>query len=89
MAKSKRVVIGSVIKSKDKGKPDYVKIRGDHALKDGQTLRLESKQSQLDSVEAAFAAGKLSDSAAQMIRERINKMPDFVRFEIVSLERME
>jgi hypothetical protein len=78
MAKKKRNVVGSVLKSKDGG-PDYIK------MKDGKVYRLESKKAQLESLEAALAAGKLSEEVGEKVRERINKTPDFVRFEIVEL----
>lgn len=89
MSKTKRSVVGSVCKSKDSGKPDYIKIRDDMSLKKGQVLRLESKRFQLDSLQSAVNSGKLSNELAQKIEERINKIPDWVRFEIVALETSE
>jgi|DEB19_MinimDraft_3_1074340.scaffolds.fasta_scaffold66083_1 hypothetical protein len=86
MAKSKRSVVGSVCKSKDAGKPDYIKIRDDMSLKKGQILRLESKKYQLESLQGAVTAGKLSSELGEKIRERIEKIPDWVRFEIVAVE---
>lgn len=76
MAK-KRVQVGSVCKNKDPGKADYVKMR------DGKIYSLESKASQLKSLEEAVSNGKLSGDVAESIRERINKIPDWVRFELV------
>lgn len=84
--KYKRRVVGSVCKSKTDGQPDYIKIREDLVLKKDQTLRLESKKFQLSSLDSVVAAGKLSPDVADGIRERIEKIPDFVRFEIVALE---
>ena len=89
MAKSKRSVVGSVCKSKDAGKPDYIKVRDDLTLRKGQILRLESKKFQLDSLQGAVTAGKLSGELAEKIRERIEKIPDWVRFEIVAVENVE
>ena len=89
MAKSKRSVVGSVCKSKDAGKPDYIKIRDDLRLRKGQILRLESKKFQLDSLQGAVSEGKLSGDLAEKIKERIEKIPDWVRFEIVALESVE
>jgi hypothetical protein len=86
MAKAKRSVVGSVCKSKDSGKPDYIKIRDDMSLKKGQILRLESKKYQLESLQGAVSAGKLSSELGEKIRERIEKIPDWVRFEIVAVE---
>lgn len=85
MAKLKRKLIGSVVKGKD-GKPDYIKVRGAHVLKDGQYLNLESKTKQLESLNEAEKAKKISSELAAKIRERISRIPDFVRFEVVTLE---
>lgn len=89
MAKSKRSVVGSVCKSKDSGKPDYIKVRDDLSLRKGQILRLESKKYQLESLQGAVSAGKLSSELGEKIRERIEKIPDWVRFEIVAVESVE
>lgn len=86
MAKMNRRVIGSVVKSKEAGKPDYIKIRDDLALRKGQTLRLESQKFQLESLLGAVQAGKVSQEMGEKIKERIDRIPDFVRFEIVLLE---
>jgi len=84
-SKYKRTVVGSVLKSKEAGKPDYIKIREDVSLKKGDILRLESKKSQLDSLESALSANKLSAEMGVKARERIEKMPEWVRFEVVQL----
>jgi len=89
MAKAKRSVVGSVCKSKDSGKPDYIKVRDDLTLRKGQILRLESKKYQLESLQGAVSAGKLSSELGDKIRERIEKIPDWVRFEIVAVESAE
>jgi hypothetical protein len=86
MAKMNRRVIGSVVKAKDAGKPDYIKVRDDVVLKKGQVLRLESAKFQLDSLLGAVQAGKVSEDLGEKIKERIEKIPAFVRFEIVMLE---
>lgn len=77
--KKRRNVVGSVCKSKEAGQPDYIKMR------DGKTYRLESAKSQLESLEKAVAEGKLTGDIAEKVRERINKTPPWVRFEIVEL----
>jgi len=89
MAKSKRTVVGSVCKSKDSGKPDYIKVRDDVVLKKGQVLRLESKKFQLDSLQGAVTAGKVSADLSEKIKERIEKIPEWVRFEIIALDTQE
>jgi hypothetical protein len=97
MAKYSRKVVGSVYKAKEPGKPPYIKLRGDTAEElaralagadktKGLSLKLESKKNQLDSVNAAALAGKLSEEIAVKVRDRIEKIPDYVQFEIVLLE---
>jgi len=81
----KRKTIGSIVKGRE-GKPDYIKVRGAHVLKDGQFLNLESKAQQLANLDAAVAANKMSNETATKIKERVNKIPDFVRFEVITLE---
>jgi len=83
--KVKRRVIGSVLSSKDDPKQRYIKIREDVVLKAGQTLRLESAKQQLEGLEAAVSAGKLSEEMAEKVRDRINKIPNWVVAEIIQL----
>jgi hypothetical protein len=82
----KRTVIGSIVKGKD-GKPDYIKMSADVTLKQGDFLNLESKASQLKGLEAAVANGKLSGEIAETIKERLEKIPEFVRFQIVKVNK--
>lgn len=84
MAKKRKVTIGSVVKGRD-GKADYIKINGDHVLNNGQFLNLESKQSQLESLDKALAEGKLTEEIVDTMRERIEKIPDFVRFSVTTM----
>lgn len=77
--KKKRQVVGSVCKSKDEGQVDYIKMR------DGKIYRLESPAFQLKSLENAVAQGKLSEDIAEKVRERIGKIPSWIRFELVEL----
>lgn len=80
MAKKKRQVVGSVCKSKNEGEPDYIKMRDG-----GKVYRLESPKYQLANLEKAVSEGKLSEDIAQKVRERISKIPSWVRFEMVEL----
>lgn len=84
MAK-KRITLGSIVKGKD-GKPPYIKVNKDAVLKSGQYLNLENKQYQLDSLSKAVAEGKVKEETAEQVKERIEKMPDFVLFEVTSYE---
>lgn len=87
MAKWNRKTIGSVVKSKDGG-ADYIKISNDVVLSKGSTLRLESAKAQMDSVLEAEATGKLNAETAAKVKERIAKIPLWVRFDIVLLEKV-
>lgn len=83
--KYKREVIGSFLKAKDSNKPPYIKIKSDATFKANDIIRVENKKFQLESLEAAVSAGKLSGEIAEKARERINKIPDFVIAELVVL----
>lgn len=87
---AKRRVVGSVYKAKanEDGSPKknstpYIKIRETVTLHEGDIIRLESKKSQLESLEAAVKANKVQADYAEQVKERINKMPDYVLFELV------
>lgn len=86
-SKYSRTVVGSIVKSKDTKKPDYIQVNGTHVLKDKQYLNLESKAYQLASLDQAEKAGKIPADKAAAARERINKIPEFVRFQIVAVTR--
>lgn len=83
----KRFQIGSVLKSKDASQPDYIKINEDVTLKKGDILNLESKKSKLASLEKNIENGKLSGDLADKIREGIENMKEFVRFDIVKVTK--
>jgi hypothetical protein len=92
MAKSKRTTVGTVVKSKDPTKSNYLKFYlkntgGSLTVTDGQILSVESKKYQLDSLNSAVSSGKLSEELAAKIRERIEKIPDYVLGEIVLVEK--
>lgn len=83
----KRTQVGSVLKSKDATQPDYIKINADVTLKKGDILNLENKKSKLASLDKNVENGKLSGDLADKIRGDIEKMPDFVRFEIIKVTK--
>lgn len=82
MAKKVYKNIGSVVKGRD-GKPDYIKISQDVTLKQGQFLNLESPQAKKASIEKALADGKMSEESAQKALAVVEKIPAFVRFNVV------
>lgn len=85
MAKLKRTIIGSFVKSKDPTKPPYIKVKAGITLKEGEYIRVENKKFQLDSLAAGVEAGRLSADTAESMRERIEKMPDFVLGDVLVL----
>lgn len=104
MAKWKRTVVGNVCKGKKDEEtgvvgPTYIQISKFQvpllieALKNNGDkdfyINLESKEAQQESFEKAVKAGKLSGEAQDAIQDRINKIPDFVRFQMVRLDKQE
>ena len=87
--KRKRVVLGSLIQAsaedKKKGLPNYIKVRESVTLNAGESIRAESKKFQLESLDKAVADGKVDGEYAEKIKERINKIPDWVIAELVVL----
>ncbi len=79
MPKLKRTQVASFCKSKDENSPPYIKFR------DGKVYRVESAKYQLKSLEKAVAEGKLTGEVADSIRERIEKIPEFVLGEVIEL----
>lgn len=89
MAKWKRTNVGSVCKdSKDKTK-SYIKFSRDVEFKKGDIINLESADEQMASLQEAVVGGKISEDFAQKIKERIEKIPDWVRFELVHISKNE
>ncbi len=94
MAK-KKLVLGSVMKHKTPGKPDYVKLDKYNADKlakmlatcppEGLILNLESREAQLKSLDEAVAAGRLKAESAAKMRPFVEKIPSFVRFQVTTL----
>lgn len=83
---TKRVVVGAVLKDKDNPKKSYIKFNRDVTFKEGDCLSVESKEDQLESLESAIAQGKISADLGAKIKERINNIKPFVRFELIKRE---
>lgn len=100
---AKRIKVGSVNKGKvdpatGKPKPDYIQLNPFqvNALKGvlnnlgkDETLyiNLESKVAQLASLDNAVANGKLDEAYAEKQKGFLEKMPEFVRFELIVLDK--
>jgi len=80
---AKKVVLGSFCKSKDESKPPYIKLKTAVNMPEGGIIQVQSKKYQLQSLDAAAAAGKLTGEVVEQIREKINKMPDWVLGDLV------
>ena len=76
---AKYITIGSVLKSKDfaETKETYIKIKENVTLKAGSFVNLVNPRTLADKL-----AGKVSDEVLAKIRERGEKTPDFVMFEL-------
>jgi hypothetical protein len=71
--------IGTVNKSKDNPKETYIKVKEDVTLKAGQFVSVINPRTLADKLESE---GKVSAEIAAKIRERGEKTPDWVLFEL-------
>lgn len=82
-----RQKIGSVYKSQDPNKSNYIKVdlmnKDSITLKHGEYVQVESKAYQLKSLQAAIEAGRMTEENGEKARARIEKMPDFVLGELI------
>lgn len=91
MAKWNRQQIGKIVKKSDDklrypGVKEFsLKIEQDITLKAGTYLNLENKAYKLASLEAS--RDKMSAENYEKALERIGKMPDFVFFEVIKLDK--
>lgn len=93
MAKWKKTTVGSILKSKDDTKPNYLKVnlykQTSITLKHGQSLQVLSKNFKLKDLERLRKEGKLDDDTIDKMQAQAEKMPDFVMAEVVLIERNE
>tara|TARA_R110000803_G_scaffold79152_2_gene144667 strand:+ start:10675 stop:10938 length:264 start_codon:yes stop_codon:yes gene_type:complete len=85
MAKWKKTIHAEILKSKEDGALDYMKVK--EPMVAGVTYNLENKASQLASLKTAGDAGKLSSEQVTEMSEKINNRQDFVRFQITKLTK--
>ena len=92
----KRKQIGSVLVTKDeklkykdeKGNPIkefYIKVTEDCSFKKGDFINLEDKKVKLASLE--MYKNSMSSEGYEKALERIEKMPDFVKFELIQVSK--
>lgn len=93
MAKWKTTSVGSILKSKDESKPNYLKVnlkdKGTITLKHGQYLQVLSKTAKLKDIARLRREEKLSEDQLNKMEEYANKMPDFVLAEVMLVENSE
>jgi hypothetical protein len=78
-------VLGSVRRGEKDGKVSfYIKFDENVSFKKGESVSLFSKQDNLDSLERNKA--KLSEEVYQKALERIEKMPEWIKFELLKFE---
>lgn len=86
-----RRTIGSLYKAKEGTSGDYFKVyvpEGETlVLKNGDILQFETKQSKIEGINKALASGKLSPENAAKALEYANKIPAYVRGELVQVKR--
>lgn len=97
MAKWQRKVLGSIMKPKVAGEPNYIKISEDIVLKKGDYLNLENEAFQLANLKEGVEAKRVGAELESKIRETINKTPfvrkngdettGFVLFQIVKITK--
>lgn len=85
----KRTVVANVCKDPKDDKKSYIKFKQDVTFKAGDTLNLESAKEQMKNLETAIAEGKVSEDFGEKLKERIERIPDWIRFEVIRLERKE
>jgi len=92
MAKNRRVKLGSVTKKKD-GRfviKAYIKDKdgnpGSYVLRDGQYINLETKAEQLSDLQNLLKAEKIDADTFKYLKERVEKIPEYVKFEAVVTE---
>jgi len=89
--KWKRTTVGSIMKSKDDTKSNYLKVnlykQESITLKHGQSLQVLSKSFKLKDIARLRKEGKLDEETLDKMEAQAEKMPDFVMAEVVLLER--
>lgn len=81
--KRKRTIVGQICKNKDPNKANYIQFSKDVNLKAGDYLQAESKSFQLKSLAQAMSDGKISEEIGTEIRERVEKIPDWVIAQLI------
>lgn len=89
MGRYARRRVGTIYVSKIPGQSDYLKFSlppGETLeFRDGDKLQVESKSYRLTNAELGVKEGRIDAEFGAQLREKAEKMPDFVRAEVVLL----
>jgi hypothetical protein len=84
--KHKREVVASRNKGQA-GKSDYIKFSKDCSFKAGDILNLQVKEEEMQQVMKRIEEGKLSEEFGADILERLEKIPSFVVYNLVRINK--
>ena len=86
--KWKREKLGSVLVDKNDDKKFYIKFNKNVSFNEGECINLESKKQQIASLDEAVSSGRMKNlEMAAEIKERLENIPDFVKFEMIKVSR--
>lgn len=88
-SKYSRRNVGTIYRSKLDGQSDYLQFK----LEDGETLtfnngdklQVETRDYRKKNIEKGLREGRLAPDLAEKLSANVNKMPEFVRAEVVQL----
>lgn len=78
---AKTVKVGQVMKNKD-GTGFYVKFNQDLVIKKGECMNLEDPKMAIKRLKKMIEDGKIDEDKANYIIEKLEKTPEFVKFEV-------
>jgi hypothetical protein len=81
MSKKEYINFGSVLKSKKDGS-SYIKISKDIKLEEGEFVNLKAPADEISRVQELMNSGKMGAEQGEKILSRLEKIKEFVRFEL-------
>lgn len=89
--KYSRRTVGTVYVSKIDGQSDYLQFKlpeGESlTFRNGDKLQVETKSYRLSNIKNSLREGRLSPEVADKLLQNTEKMPEFVRAEVVQLRK--
>lgn len=90
-SKYSRRNLGTIYTSKIEGQSDYLQFKlpeGESVtFYNGDKLQVETKSYRLNNIKNSLREGRLAPEVADKLLQNAEKMPDFVRAEIVQLKK--